>query len=79
MILGSGAEEGDPPDVNLLDGGGEGAVGFRGLEDEGIEVAYDEGDGGDRVGRQFFEIRRDVAREDAWELRTSGSGVCSPP
>lgn len=52
MVLRCGAEEGYSADIDLFDGGGEGAVGFGGLEDEGVEVAHDEGDGGDRVGSE---------------------------
>lgn len=64
MVLGRCPEEGDAADINLFYGGGEGAVGFGGLKDKGVEIADDQGDGGDGVGGQVGEIRRDISRED---------------
>lgn len=65
VVLGSCAEEGDAADVDLFDGSGEGAVRLGGLEDEGVQVADDEGDGRDLVGGQIGEVRVDLAGQNA--------------
>lgn len=71
MVLGRGTEERDTSDVNLLNGAREGAVGGLNGLDERVEVAGDDGDGRDRVGREVCKVGRDVAREDAWR-KTEG-------
>ena len=65
VVLGSGSEESDTTDVNLLDGAGEGAVGLLRLQDEGVQVANDQGDGGDAVGLEVGEVGGDIPGEDS--------------
>jgi hypothetical protein len=65
VVLGRRPEEGDAANVNLLDRAGERAVGLLRLEHEGVQVAGDDRDGRDRVGREVGQVGRDVAREDA--------------
>jgi hypothetical protein len=64
VVLRGGSEEGDASDVDLLDGTGEGAVGLGDLLDEGVEVADDEGDGGDLVGSKVGEVGLDLSGEN---------------
>jgi hypothetical protein len=64
VVLGRSSEKGDTSDVNLLDSRGQGAVGFGGLQDERVQVADDEGDWGDRIVGQVFQVGGDVSGED---------------
>ena len=64
VVFGTGTEKGDTSDINLLDGAGERAVGLLGLEDEGVQVADDEGDGGDVVVGEILEVGRDISGKD---------------
>lgn len=66
VVLGRSSEEGNTSNVDLLNGGGEGAVGLGRLKDEGVEVAGDDGDGSDRVGSKVGQVGRDVSRKDTW-------------
>lgn len=66
VVLSSSSKKGDSSDVDLLDGSGEGAVGSGDGGLEGVEVADDEGDGGDFVGGEISEIGSDVSGEDTW-------------
>ncbi len=65
MVFSSGPEESDTSNVNLLDRTCEGAVRLLGLEDERVEVADDEGDGGDVVGSKVGEVGVNLAGQDA--------------
>lgn len=64
VVLGSGTEEGDTTDINLLDGTGKGAVRLGGLKNEGVEIADNKSDGRDRVGSEVGKVRRNVSRKD---------------
>lgn len=50
VVLRCSAEKSNTANVDLFDGGGECTVGLAGLENEGVQVADDEGNGGDGVG-----------------------------
>lgn len=71
VVLGRGTEESDTSNVDLLNGTGNGAVRLLGLEDEGVEVANNDGDLVDLVVGEVLQVRVDVAREDT----TVDSGV----
>lgn len=64
MVLGGCAKEGDTANVDLLNGGREGAVRLRRLEDERVEIAHNEGDGRDGIGSEVGDIRGDITGED---------------
>lgn len=66
VVLGSGTEEGDTTDINLLDGTSKGAVMLGGLKNEGVEIADNKSDGRDLVGREVGKVRRNVSRKDTY-------------
>lgn len=66
MVLGCGTEKGDTSDVDLLDSRSKGAVGLAGLQDEGVEVANDEGNGGDGVGSEIGKVGGDVPGDNTY-------------
>jgi hypothetical protein len=64
VVLGCSSKKGYTSNVDLLDSGSKGAVGLAGLENEGVEVADDEGDWGDGVGSEVGKIGGDVPGQD---------------
>ena len=66
MVLRGRAEEGDAADVNFFDRVGERAVGLGDGVCERVEVANDNGDGGDLLGLEVRLVRWNRPREDTW-------------
>lgn len=62
VVLGSGSKKGDTSNVDLLDSGLERTVGLGSLVNKGVEVAYDESDGRDVVGREVGQVGVDLSR-----------------
>ena len=65
MVLRGRAQKGDATDVDLFDRVGERAVGFGDGVCERVEVADDDGDGGDLLRLKVRLVRRNRPREDA--------------
>jgi len=66
VVFGSGAQEGDTTNVDLLDRIGESAVGLRYSRSEGIKVANYDGYRGDRLGIKVLLIRRYTSGKDTY-------------
>lgn len=64
MVLGRSSEQRDAANVDLFNGGLEGAVWLGRLKNEGVEVADDERDGRDVVGREVGQVRVDLSGQD---------------
>lgn len=64
MVLGCSPEERYTTNVNLLDGTCQGTIGLGGLHHKGIEVADDQGDGGDLVGSEIGQVGLNVSGQD---------------
>ena len=65
VVLRSRAEKGDAADINLFDRVSERAVGLGDGVCERVEVADDDGDGGDLLGLEVRLVRGNRPREDA--------------
>ena len=65
MVFGCSAQEGDTSDIDLLDRISECAVRLRDSGSEGIEVADDDGNGGDSLRLQVGLVGRDGPSKDA--------------
>jgi len=66
VVFGSGAQESDTTNVDLLDCIGERAVGLRYSRSEGIKVANYDGYRGDRLSIKVLLIRRYASGKDTY-------------
>ena len=65
MVLCCCTKEGYASDVNLLNGIREGAFRLRDGRGKGVQVADDDGDGGDALGLEILLVRSDVSSKNA--------------
>src|SRR5690606_1226354 len=72
VVLGGGAHHGGAADVDVLDGGGQVAVGVRHRGGEGVEVDHHHVDGLDAVLRHHPVVDAPAAEDAAVDLRVQG-------
>jgi hypothetical protein len=72
VVLGCCAQEGNASDIDLLNGVCEGASMLRDRVREGVEVAHDDGDGGDALSLEILLVGLNVPSKDAYRAIVSG-------